>query len=316
MEAGEFDISNPANPILKGNYNTSGYAYGVQVVGNYAYVADDSKGLQIIDISNPTNPILNGNYDTSGSAYGVQVVDNYTYVADGVSGLQIIDISNPTTPTLKGNYDTSGSAQGVQVVGNYAYVADYGGGLKIIDVSEFNKLDLVFPVIQIGSSSNDSLTGTTRNDYINGGGGADTLTGLAGADTFIFQFGESSLSASDRITDFAIGTDKIDLLSQAGIAVNAPTDFSRAADSNATTLQNVVNSVFTDANGALTGNQVLGVNSAALVQVTTSGIAGTYLIINDGTAGFQSSNDLLVNITGYSGTIPPLGSISVNSFFV
>ena len=151
------------------------------------------------------------------------------------------DISNPANPILKGNYNTSGYAYGVQVVGNYAYVADYGGGLKIIDVSEFNKLDLVFPVIQIGSSSNDSLTGTTRNDYINGGGGADTLTGLAGADTFIFQFGESSLSASDRITDFAIGTDKIDLLSQAGIAVNAPTDFSRAADSNATTLQNVVN---------------------------------------------------------------------------
>ena len=310
------DISNLANPILKGNYNTSGYAYGVQVVGNYAYVADDSKGLQIIDISNLANPILKGNYDTSGSAYGVQVVDNYTYVADGVSGLQIIDISNPTTPTLKGNYDTSGSAQSVQVVGNYAYVADYGGGLKIIDVSEFNKLDLVFPVIQIGSSSNDSLTGTTGNNYINGGGGADTLTGLAGADTFIFQFGESSLSASDRITDFAIGTDKIDLLTSLGVAMNAPTAFTRAANSTATTLTNVVNSVFTDANGALTGNQALGVNSAALVEVTTASIAGTYLVINDGVAGFQSSNDLLVNITGYSGTLPALGSIDVSSFFI
>jgi hypothetical protein len=105
-------------------------------------------------------------------------------------------------------------------------------------------------------------------------------------------------------------------LSQAGIAVNAPTDFSRAADSNATTLQNVVNSVFTDANGALTGNQALGVNSAALVQVTTSGIAGNYLIINDSTAGFQPNNDMLVNITGYIGTIPAQGVNAVNSFFV
>ena len=168
----------------------------------------------------------------------------------------------------------------------------------------------------IGNSSNNSLTGTTGNDYINGGGGADTLTGLAGADTFVFQFGQSSLSGSDRITDFAIGTDKIDLLSQAGIAVNAPTDFSRAADSNATTLQNVVNSVFTDANGVLTGNQALGVNSAALVEVTTASIAGTYLVINDGVAGFQSGNDLLVNITGYSGTLPALGTIAVSSFFI
>ena len=121
-------------PTLVGNYDTSGAAYGVQVVGNYAYVGDWTSGLQIIDISNPTTPTLKGNYDTSGEAWGVQVVGNYAYVAE-YSGLQIIDISNPTTPTLKGNYDTSGEARGVQVVGNYAYVADGDKGLQIIDIS-------------------------------------------------------------------------------------------------------------------------------------------------------------------------------------
>ncbi|MFN9598382.1 MAG: DUF4347 domain-containing protein [Dolichospermum sp.] len=122
-------------PTLVGNYNTTGIAYGVQVVGNYAYVADWSSGLQIINISNPAVPTLVGTYDTSSYAHGVQVVGNYAYVADGYSGLQIIDISNATTPTLKGNYDTSASARGVQVVGNYAYVADDYSGLQIIDIS-------------------------------------------------------------------------------------------------------------------------------------------------------------------------------------
>ncbi|MFM6873212.1 MAG: cadherin domain-containing protein, partial [Dolichospermum sp.] len=121
-------------PTLVGTYDTSGIAMGVQVVGNYAYVADGDSGLQIIDISNPAAPTLKGNYDTSGIALGVQVVGNYAYVADNY-GLQIIDISNPTTPTLKGNYDTSGNAWGVQVVGNYAYVADNVSGLQIIDIS-------------------------------------------------------------------------------------------------------------------------------------------------------------------------------------
>ena len=122
-------------PTLVGNYDTSGAAYGLQVVGNYAYVADAHSGLQIIDISNPTTPTLKGNYDTPSVALGVQVVGNYAYVADVWSGLQIIDISNPTTPTLKGNYNTSGNAYGVQVVGNYAYVADLDSGLQIIDIS-------------------------------------------------------------------------------------------------------------------------------------------------------------------------------------
>ncbi|MFN5954198.1 MAG: DUF4347 domain-containing protein, partial [Dolichospermum sp.] len=122
-------------PTLVGNYNTSDWARGVQVVGNYAYVADSASRLQILDRRNPSTPTRQGKYNTSGAAFGVQVVSNYAYVADVYSGLQIIDISNPTTPTLKGNYDTSGYAQGVQVVGNYAYVADGGTGLQIIDIS-------------------------------------------------------------------------------------------------------------------------------------------------------------------------------------
>ena len=35
------DISNPASPTLAGVYNTPGYAVGVAVAGNYAYVADE-----------------------------------------------------------------------------------------------------------------------------------------------------------------------------------------------------------------------------------------------------------------------------------
>jgi Ca2+-binding RTX toxin-like protein len=167
-----------------------------------------------------------------------------------------------------------------------------------------------------GNAGNNNITGNSGNNQINGRAGIDTLTGGLGADTFVFQFGQSTISTSDRITDFAINSDKIDLLTQGGTATSAPSSFSRAANSTVTTLQNLVNQVFTDANGATTGNQELAVNSAALVQVTTGAIAGTYLVINDSTAGFQSSNDLLMNITGFTGTLPALGSIPVGNFFV
>jgi Ca2+-binding RTX toxin-like protein len=135
------DISNPSNPLFKGNYDNydtnygQGIGQGIQVLGNYAYVADGDSGLQIINISNPAAPTLAGTYDTTGVARGVQVLGNYAYVADWDSGLQIINISNPAAPTLTGSYDTTGVAYRVQVVGNYAYVADEDSGLQIIDIS-------------------------------------------------------------------------------------------------------------------------------------------------------------------------------------
>jgi hypothetical protein len=163
-----------------------------------------------------------------------------------------------------------------------------------------------------GNTANNLLNGGGGNDTLNGGAGLDTLTGGAGNDVFLFQFSQSTVANPDRITDFAIGSDKIDLLSATGGVLPAPAAFSRAANSAAATLTNVVNAVFTDANGALAGNQALGINGAALVQVTTAGIAGNYIIVNDDVAGFQSANDLVVNVIG---TLPT-GNIPVSNFFV
>ncbi|MFM1843003.1 MAG: hypothetical protein RLZZ490_1741, partial [Cyanobacteriota bacterium] len=163
-----------------------------------------------------------------------------------------------------------------------------------------------------GNDLKNRITGNTGANILNGGAGADTLAGKAGADTFVFRFGESTTTALDRITDFAIGIDKIDLLTQGGAAMNAPVAFSRAADSTTSNINTVVTNVFADANGATVGNQALGINSAALVKAGSA----TYLFVNDGTAGFQSANDLVVNLTGITGTLPALGAIAVNSFFV
>ncbi|MFM7406331.1 MAG: bluetail domain-containing putative surface protein, partial [Cuspidothrix sp.] len=167
------------------------------------------------------------------------------------------------------------------------------------------------------ATGNDVIEGLGGNDTLNGGFGSDILDGGAGNDIFVFQFGESSVASPDRIVDFTIGSDKIDLRDfERADPMNAPAFFTRAANSAAATLADVVNNVFTDADGASVENKALRLNSAALVNVTTAGIAGTYLVINDSIPAFQSHRDLVVNLTGYIGTLPGLGSINVSSFFV
>jgi hypothetical protein len=84
---------------------------------------------------------------------------------------------------------------------------------------------------------------------------------------------------------------------------------------SSSSLSAVVTAVYGDANGLAAGNQALGLNSAALFKVSAGTAAGTYLVVNDGIAGFQSGHDLVVNISGYSGVLPSVGDIAVNSFF-
>jgi uncharacterized delta-60 repeat protein len=63
-----------------------------------------------------------------------------------------------------------------------------------------------------GGEGRDTLRGGHGDDYIVGGQGADVLTGGAGRDRFVqIQVDDSTVFASDRITDFARGEDRIDL---------------------------------------------------------------------------------------------------------
>ena len=82
-------MSDPANPVHRGGYDTPGSAEGVAVAGSLAYVADYEWGLQIIDVSDPANPVRRGGYDTPGYARGVAVAGSLAYIADHDSGLQI-----------------------------------------------------------------------------------------------------------------------------------------------------------------------------------------------------------------------------------
>jgi len=169
----------------------------------------------------------------------------------------------------------------------------------------------------IGDTKANTLVGTARAEFLDGRTNVDTLTGGGAADVFGFRFGESRLSAPDRINDFAFGIDKIDLFSASGGALPAPGSFTRAANnSTAKSLGALAAAVFADANGARAGNQALGANGAALVRATNAAIAGTYLLVNNGVAGRSVSDDVMIKLNGFSGAFPALGVNPVNSVFL
>ncbi len=130
-----FDISDPAHPVLRANFDTSYNCLGVCINGNRIYAADANAGLHIIDISNLAAPSLLGSYDTQG-AQDVLLVGNIAYVANQAMGLYLIDISNPEAPVLSGTFATEIDAERLFISGSTAYIVDVQTGLEIIDISD------------------------------------------------------------------------------------------------------------------------------------------------------------------------------------
>lgn len=67
----------------------------------------------------------------------------------------------------------------------------------------------------LGGTGADALLGGEGDDVLVGGGGADVLTGGAGHDLFLFAQGDSGVGATDqdKVADFTVGEDRLDLTS-------------------------------------------------------------------------------------------------------
>jgi Ca2+-binding RTX toxin-like protein len=245
------------------------------------------------------NDVLDGAVDSTGLDTFAGGANDDTY---GIYNTNTVIVENAGEGTdnvwTAVNYTLSVNVENMYLVGSISgagnigdnTISGYGAGNNTI----------------YGMDGNDSLYGEAGDDTIDGGNGSDTMSGGAGADVFAFRFGQSSDLITDRILDFTIGTDLIDLFTPAGLAAPAPSSFIRTNNDSSTSLANL-------ASGVYVGGLVAG--GAALV-VSTGALSGTYLVIDDGVAGFNAANDLVINITGVTGALPSIGAITpVSSFF-
>jgi Ca2+-binding RTX toxin-like protein len=156
-----------------------------------------------------------------------------------------------------------------------------------------------------GLAGNDTLSGDNGNDILNGGAGVDQLTGGLGgdiftggseADTLVFTAGsESLLDNFDQITDLVIGTDVID-----GFNVVTAANITKVGAVSALTQAGIATKLT---------NSTFGANGAAIFTLGTPANTRTFLALNNLNAGFSSSSDAIIEITGYSGDLNSLAIV-------
>lgn len=139
------DISFPTEPDIRGQFPTTGYAYGLTTSSdsNYLFVAGGEMGLSIYNISDFQEgygiyPRV-GWCDTPGDAEAIVIneSESVAYMACGTAGLQIINYADTSNIFIAGSYDSAGYAKDLLLSGHLVYLSAELGGLQIIDVSDY-----------------------------------------------------------------------------------------------------------------------------------------------------------------------------------
>jgi hypothetical protein len=142
-----FDWSNRQAPTRIGITETPGCKENValQVVGDYAYVADWGRGLCIVDLRNPQQPSVIGRFDLTterNAVTDIAVQGSLAYLVDWSHGIYVIDVSDPTAPTQVSFFTTAGFPAAIAVNGPMVYVGEsindqgVGGSVRIFDLSD------------------------------------------------------------------------------------------------------------------------------------------------------------------------------------
>ena len=131
-----FDVSDPLNLTELGSSYNGKACYGVEVQGDFAYVAVGANGLGIFDVSDPSHFFKVGEAPTNSTAIDVFVSGDLVFVVEGGFGFEIFNVSDPFSPSLVSQYYNSYMVFELIVDGDYAFLANAGAGLEIVDISD------------------------------------------------------------------------------------------------------------------------------------------------------------------------------------
>ncbi len=148
----------------------------IEIVNNYAFIADLGSGLVIADIQYQTEPFVISNCNSPDQAYRGAISDNFAYVADYAGALRIIDISDLLEPIEICSIETVGAVNAVAVYDDYVLFAEIDEGIHVYNVInpdepfEVELLDRITSVTDLEISENyiyiTDVTGNSRRCLI------------------------------------------------------------------------------------------------------------------------------------------------------
>lgn len=172
-----WDFSDPKNPKQTKRHIMPGYAhddYGsawqLFWQAPYIFIANGSKGFDVVDATDINNPVLVKHINTPRQVGPIFAIGNllYTSAHDFGRGFTIYDISNPRDPKLLNSYSNSENMYASMVNGNKLVISARGNANNAV----FGTYDISDPLnikkistLNIGNSG-EQLYNSTQDQYI------------------------------------------------------------------------------------------------------------------------------------------------------
>jgi choice-of-anchor B domain-containing protein len=143
-DGGTSIIDVTASPPVEVKYlpGLGGIGSDVEIYGNYAYMSDDLRPVQIVDLSDPPNATVVATFEAdpgepTAGVHTLTVAGDYLFTQGGASpgGVRIWSLTNPVAPAYVGEYQPH-YVHDIMVRGDTMYTAGiYGQGIDIVDIS-------------------------------------------------------------------------------------------------------------------------------------------------------------------------------------
>jgi hypothetical protein len=134
-----WDLADPADPILLGDYYTDGNrAYAVDWEGDLIAATSSVGHLYLIDVGDPAHPARIDRLTGLGSSTDIALVRDgatrWCYSAGNAgNSLQVRDLTNPAAADLRGGLHLDGTPTALAVLGDVALVSARTVGLYAVD---------------------------------------------------------------------------------------------------------------------------------------------------------------------------------------
>ncbi len=134
-----FDVSNVSEPIeldRTGENIEGSFATDIEIIGDYAYVANWQGPFQIFDIQDPSNLTLAYESPVNQVSSCVESSGDILYFTNATEGLVLYNVSTPDIPTIIGIYDDNRYQYRVDIVGDYIFMTQQSYGFVILKIAQ------------------------------------------------------------------------------------------------------------------------------------------------------------------------------------